>query len=620
MSDSRKFISVKWKLVSIAGIASIGLVAAVVVLLLIQQSNTFHDITDRTSTIADEFKVDAETYSTDMQVKQVEAARDALERKVAGLCGLIAKSSAIAITTFDFDNLNSCCSDVCQDNDIIFACILSSDGTPLTMNLNQEDQLLQALVLNNQPLTIRNVCANLNGSDQVLSVMQSVTDQDDEVIGEVVIVADTRMLQERKEAIQAQFQGFIREVTIGGNRLVEETISVSASSRQAAIRISLIIACVGVTALVAILTFLTGRLVKPLACVTKTLRDISEGEGDLTVRLGISSNDEIGQLAWFFNQFVEKIEAIIRDVADNTTLLATASHELSTTSSRMVTGADKMTSQSSMVTSSTKNLSDKLSSISSGADGMSTSVNTVASAIEEMSSSLQEVASNCSKGSEIASEADNKARSTRETMECLRESADQIGKVLDTISDIADQTNLLALNATIEAASAGEAGKGFAVVANEVKELAKQTAVATDEISHQIHDIRDNTTNAVKAISEITDVIDEVNIITQAIACAVEQQSSTTTEIAESVTGASSGASEISTNVQVSSATAEEIAASIQRVDEAANAVASDADTTNTRAEELVTLGSRLRELVGQFKVDSSSKSVTAEDQPVDAT
>ncbi|MCK4303025.1 MAG: methyl-accepting chemotaxis protein [Candidatus Eisenbacteria sp.] len=607
MQNSGKSCSVKWKLVSFAGTTSILLVAAVVMLLMVQQARTFGNITDRTSIVVGEFRSNAQAYSVDMQGKQVYAAREALEQKVKGLCGLVAKSSAVSISTFDFEDMTNYCSDVCQDKDIIFACILSPDETPLTMNLNKHDKLLRAIVPADEELTIKAVCENLEGKEQVLSLREEVENQDGEVIGEVIIVADTRVLQERKEAIEEQFEGFIQKMTTGGARLMEEIEAVSSSGRQAAIRMSVVIGIVGIALLVAILTFLASRLIKPLVRVADTLKDISEGEGDLTARLVVSSNDEIGRLAWFFNKFVEKIQNIIRDVARDTTLLTSASEELLATSTGMASEAEKMSSQSNTASLSTKDLSTNLTSMASGAGEMSESVNTVAAAIEEMSVSIREVAGSCSKGSEIASNANSKARSTCETMEQLKESAGQIGKVLDMITDIVDKLNLLALNATIEAASAGGAGKGFAVVANEVKELATQTTLATDEIGQKVQEMQDNTASAVQAINDIAGVIEQVNSVTQTIASAVEEQSATINEIAQSMNSASTVTGKISDNVQVSSSTAEEISTNIQGVDSAAHIVTSGAGKTSARAEELVGLGARLQELVEQFKVDSTA-------------
>ncbi len=359
-----------------------------------------------------------------------------------------------------------------------------------------------------------------------------------------------------------------------------------------------------VIAAIAFITIIVRKFIsRPLERTVAMLDDIAQGDGDLTMRLDVNGEDEIGRLSRSYNDFVEKIQILIQKIAGDTGTLAVSSEALSRTSTDMTSTADAMQSQSAQVKSATGEMSSNLTSVSGSADAMSGVVNTVATAVEEMSASLSEVAKNCAQASSIAADADSKARRTGETMGQLNTSSLEIGKVLDTISDIADQTNLLALNATIEAASAGEAGKGFAVVANEVKELAKQTAVATEEISRQIDEMQSNTGRAVDAIDQIATVIAEVNEITRTIASAVEEQSSTTNEIARSVGDASISATDISSHVKEASSGANEILENVQNLDSAASTTAAGATDTSNGATDLAELADRLRGHVGVFKV-----------------
>jgi uncharacterized protein YoxC len=204
-------------------------------------------------------------------------------------------------------------------------------------------------------------------------------------------------------------------------------------------------------------------------------------------------------------------------------------------------------------------LSGSMQDIGGSAEAMSTSVNTIASAIEEMSASLLEVAKGAGQAASIAQKAEFNAGKTREIVDHLGTAAKEIGKVIDVINSIASQTNLLAINATIEAASAGDAGKGFAVVANEVKELAKQSASATDDIRTRIDVIQASTTAAVNAITEISEIIGELNHINNSIASAVEEQTATTNEISNSMSGAALAARTVSGSVNHVGETVEEI-------------------------------------------------------------
>ncbi|NCC51803.1 MAG: methyl-accepting chemotaxis protein, partial [Spartobacteria bacterium] len=375
---------------------------------------------------------------------------------------------------------------------------------------------------------------------------------------------------------------------------IDESVAIAADeARKEANRLrgSMIIGFVVITVvLVGILIALVQAVTTPLKKATDMLRDISQGEGDLTVRLEVKTNDELGAMATYFNDFVAKLQNIIRQISESTTAVSASSEELSATSNEMASTAEEMSSQVRTIAASGEQMSSNINSVASAAEEMSTSVNTVATAIEEMSASLSEVAKSCSKESEISGKANEQAKQTRDLMNRLGAAATEIGKVVEVINGIADQTNLLALNATIEAASAGEAGKGFAVVANEVKELAKQSSEATKQIAGQIDDIQSNTRNAVEAMQSISQVIEEVNTISNTIAAAVEEQSATTNEISRSVGGANTAAMEIARHVQEAATASNEIAGTIQGANQASQQSAAGATETNASASELARL------------------------------
>ncbi|MDG5816353.1 methyl-accepting chemotaxis protein [Chitinispirillales bacterium ANBcel5] len=386
-------------------------------------------------------------------------------------------------------------------------------------------------------------------------------------------------------------------IAIGAHRAdVFHQLSVA---RNMIITLVIILMAVGFVAVFA----MARTIVRPIQQTTLMLKDISEGEGDLTKRLDVDSKDEIGEMALFFNRFVEKLQSIISTVTNNADTVASSATELSTVSTQIASNAEEMSTQVSSVASSTEQATTNINSISSAAEEMSASANSVATSIEEMSASLNEVSSSCEKELKIAAEANTHAKNSKEVMDKLGVAAKSIGKVVEVINDIADQTNLLALNATIEAASAGDAGKGFAVVANEVKELAKQTASATKEIEKQIDEMQSNTESAVNAIGSVSEVIEQVNTISQTIVSAVEEQSATVNDIVQSITGVSTGSQEVSKNVTESATGLSEISSTITDVNGAVGDTAKGIVQVKSSSEELAKLSENLKSLLGQFKV-----------------
>lgn len=227
---------------------------------------------------------------------------------------------------------------------------------------------------------------------------------------------------------------------------------------------------------------------------------------------------------------------LVHTLKETATQLGAASEELSATASQLASNAQKTTSQAN--------------SASSMSEEVSKGVRSVATNTEEMTASIKEIAKSTSAGSQKTKESSKKAHETTILMNQLGQSSKEIGSVIKVISAIAQQTNLLALNATIEAARAGEAGKGFAVVANEVKELAKQTAKATEEISEKIGSIQNNTSGAVVAINEISKSVEEINTISMTIATAIEEQTATTNEVSRIVAESSKAVTEISSVIK----------------------------------------------------------------------
>ena len=365
----------------------------------------------------------------------------------------------------------------------------------------------------------------------------------------------------------------------------------------------LLFAVVVIITMVLVSFIVTRSISRPLANTVRMLRDIAEGEGDLTKRLAVNSKDEIGEVAKWFNTFIEKLQAIIGEITENSKTLSTSSNELSVTTDTIAANTEEMTTQVNSVAATSEESSSNIQSISASAEEMSASMNVVASAIEEMSAAIKEVSLSCQKESEIAEKANLEAEDTSKTMGELGKAADAIGSIVDVIQQIAAQTNLLALNATIEAASAGEAGKGFAVVANEVKELAKQTSTATGDIRKQVEEMQKNSGNAIDAIHSIGKTIQEINSISHGIVVSVDQQNGAIGEIAQNVAGVNEAAQDVTRNVTESATALDEISRTIVEVNFAATETSKGIQQVGNSISEHAKLAGQLDAIVGQFKI-----------------
>ncbi len=348
---------------------------------------------------------------------------------------------------------------------------------------------------------------------------------------------------------------------------------------------------------------LSSAIVKPIMQTTAMLKDIAQGEGDLTKRLTITTHDEVGELVEWFNTFIEKVHGIITEIAENSRTLSASSHQVSATAETIAANTEEMTTQANSVAAASEESSSNIQSISASAEEMSASMNVVASAIEEMSAAIKEVSLSCQKESEIAEKATLEAEGTSAAMAELGKAANAVGSIVDVIQQIAAQTNLLALNATIEAASAGEAGKGFAVVANEVKELAKQTSTATEDIRKQVEEMQKNSGNAIDAIHSIGGTIQEINSISHSIVVSVEQQNGAIGEIAQNVAGVNEAAQDVTRNVTESATALDEVSRTILEVNSAATDTSRGIQEVGTSIDELAKLAAQLDGIVGQFKI-----------------
>ena len=327
----------------------------------------------------------------------------------------------------------------------------------------------------------------------------------------------------------------------------------------------------GVVATLVLALAVARRIVRPLQAVVAVADAVAAG--DLTRSTGVVRSDEVGRVAAALDRAVVDLRAVMTSVVSSADAVAASSEELSASSAQISASAEETSAQSGVV--------------SAAAEEVSRSVQTVAAGAEQMGASIREIASNAAEASQVATRAVDAAAATTATVAKLGDSSAEIGNVVKVITSIAEQTNLLALNATIEAARAGEAGKGFAVVANEVKELAQETAKATEDIARRVQAIQGDTGAAVAAIEEISSIVGQISDRQTTIASAVEEQTATTNEMSRSVQEAAGGTGQIADN--------------ITSVSSAAGATTQALTQTRVAVDELSRMAAELRTTVGRF-------------------
>ena len=403
-----------------------------------------------------------------------------------------------------------------------------------------------------------------NGDDEaIFSILEKDYAELKSLINQVMAHAVAHRVNEARAMLKAtRAKGDALDVALGN--LVDHKQAQADQGRKAAKaiydrarNILTAVTMVGIVVALALGYLIARILSRPIDRMLPVLEAVAAR--DFSQRLHTARKDEFGKMITALNKSMDAISMVFSSITENAATLTTSAEQLSAISQRMAGNAEETAAQSTVV--------------SAASEQVSKNVQTVAAGAEEMSASIKEIAKSASDAARVAKDAVAVADQTNVTITKLGESSAEIGKVIRVITSIAEQTNLLALNATIEAARAGEAGKGFAVVANEVKELAKQTGEATEDISKKIGAIQHDTQGAVAAIQQIGGIINQINDIANTIASAVEEQSVTTNEMSRNVGEAAKGSNEIVQN--------------ITGVAQAAQSTATGATQTQAAAQEL---------------------------------
>lgn len=368
-----------------------------------------------------------------------------------------------------------------------------------------------------------------------------------------------------------------------------------------------ILCCALFVVMILPLYFSVRSVVKTITGTTQmlgsTLEDFSEGKGDLTMRIPVVQRDELGVFTEHFNRFLESLQKLVKKIINSSGEIAAFAGTFTSVATSVSARVSETSQGTSQVSAAAEDLNGMVNSIAAAMGQSAGSISNVSTATSEMSDSIAQITSSTETAMNISSQAVNKAQEVSQEMEILGEAAFDIGKVLQTISDISEQVNLLALNATIEAARAGEAGKGFNVVANEIKELARQTSDATFEIKSRIENIQNNTSTSVQGISEISGIIHQIDEVLAKVNLSMSEQAEGARGIAENISQASHGVQEVNGNLGMCTRVVSDITADIVTARESVSQIAGQSEQVLEQAEELRKMAAALDELVGRFTV-----------------
>jgi len=628
-------------MIPIAG-AVVAIVALISLILILSGKKAVDNVSESVNILADQVKQNLQNDLRLFGEREAGNAETSLKTKAESMAELIAGLAPGPILTFDFDALDNYCRTVAKDPDVLLAYVKNIDGDILTTFRNHTDPAMEALVpgVGEGEAPLDSVVETLENSDVVQVRRQIVLDA--LPIGEVVLFISREGLQRQTARADEDFAAIVEGVNGAFLSLNTGMQEQAQSSVRNSVWQSTVTGLIGIVLLMLAIILLIDRLiVKPVTGVMRMIGEMAEGR--LSGRLRLNRDDEIGRMADSIDAFSDTLEhdvlgalnklaegdlrfnitpksehdaignalgkmsrnltAAIKQIQQNAAVLSKSSESLSAVSSQLAAGSEEASAQAANVAASTEEINVSSHDIKQSSEKMSENMQRLAEVTRKIADEVGAIGHKADEGLKTSDTAYEMVTNANQTIRSLQEAADEIGVTTATIEEITEQTKLLALNATIEAARAGEAGRGFAVVAGEVKELAKQSAEAAENISGLIKGVQDETEKAARAIIGVSEIIRHLNESSRDITAAVAVHSRETEGMLALVADSREATNEVTDSIVALAAGANEVAANIQGVSIGVEDSGKGIIQVNESAVELAQLATELQALVDTFNL-----------------
>jgi len=616
----------------------VAIVALISLILILSGKKAVDNVSTSVNILADQVK---QSLQNDLRLfgeREAGNAEASLKTKAESMAELIAGLAPGPILTFDFDALDNYCRTVAKDPDVLLAYVKNSDGDILTTFRNHTDPAMEALVPGIVEAPLDRAVETLENSN-VMQVRRQIA-LDTVPMGEVVLFISREGLQRQTARAEKDFAAIVEGVNGAFLSLNTGMREQARSSVRSSVWQSTVTGLVGIVLLMFAIMLLFDRLIiKPVTGVMRMIGEMAAGR--LSGRLRFNRHDEIGRMADSIDAFSDTLEhdvlgalnkladgdlrfnitpkneqdaignalakmsrnltAAIKQIQQNAAVLSKSSESLSAISSQLAAGSEEASAQAANVAASTEEINVSSHDIKQSSEKMSGNMQRLGEVTRKIADEVGAIGHKADEGLKTSDTAYEMVTNANRTIQSLQEAAGEIGLTTATIEEITEQTKLLALNATIEAARAGEAGKGFAVVAGEVKELAKQSAEAAENISGLIKGVQDETEKAARAIVGVSEIIRHLNESSRDITAAVAVHSRETEGMLALVADSREATHEVTDSIVALAAGSNEVAANIQGVSIGVEESGKGIRQVNESAAELAQLAAELQALVDTF-------------------